>query len=671
MTERDFLAAICAAPEDDGVRLVYADWLDEQGEALQAEYIRTAVEFSKIKDEQDSRREALFDREQELERLHSESWRQRLASYLPAHLQSWCWSDLHFVRGLPSSVNADFSRFARDADELMRVFPITSAFLRVKEPDDVALLGSTAAFRSCSWLSLHAPPELGHAAIQAIVTSPHLSQLRSLQLFNLTMGDEGLLALAEAAARFPRLEMLELTRAGVTGMGVAALARSPLMAQLRSLWLRENAIGRDGLRALARAEAPLLEELWLPGTQLGNVGSILAKARWPALWRLDLDHSELHPSSLSALLRSKWFPRLRELTLRGLVFSQGTRARSNAPRPVALRSLSLGSPTLSDAGLLQLLEPFQFPELRSLWVSDSQIGDAAIAALTAHPCQHLGHLYLMDNQIGSAGAWRLLTSPNLPVLRGLNLYRNRIGTGTLLDTSAPPTEPHLVQLDIGRNPMTPEVGRALLSRPELERLEELRLSYSYLGPEGGQILADSRLPNTLRKLLACFTGLGDEGVIDLLNARFLGALLDLSLQGVGLSREGLSALVTSEELDSLLTLRLDRNPFGPEGGRLLTSAPWLPRLTCLHLSDTAIGDEGVTALARCPNVRRLGFLGLNAVGLTPVGARALLESPYFSRDMHLHLAENAPEVQDELGTALAARFAEVDYKRHPHVDMAW
>jgi uncharacterized protein (TIGR02996 family) len=671
MTETDFLAAICAAPDDDDVRLVYADWLDEQGESFQAEYVRIAVEFCKIKDEHDARRQALFDREQELERLHGDSWRQRLAGYLPDHLRSWFRSGLSFVRGLPGWVDADVSRFAQDAEALMRVFPITSASLRVKGPDEVVLLGSTVAFRSCRGLSLHAPPELGTATLQAIVRSPHLSQLKSLQLFNLAIGDEGLIALAESAERFPHLEMLELTRTGVTGAGVAALARSPLMSRLRNLWLRENAIGREGLRALARAEAPALEELWLPETQLGNVGTILAKARWPALWRLDLDNSGLTPSSVSALLRSDWFPRLRDLSLRGLAFSQRSRSGSDAPRPVALRSLSLGSPTLSDAGLLRLLEPYQFPELRSLWVSDSQIGDEAIAALTAHPCEQLGHLYLMDNQIGSAGAWRLLTSPHLPALRGLTLRRNRIGEQAIPDTTAPPTDPHLTKLDLGGNPMTPEVGRALLSRPELERLEELKLSYSYLGPEGGRILAQSPLSRTLRTLFMCGTGLGDEGVIALLGARFLGALFDLPLQRTGLGVDGLSALVRSEDLGSLLSLRLDRNPLPPEAGRLLTSAPWLPRLTCLHLSDTAIGDEGVTALAGCPGVGRLGFLGLNAVGLTTVGARALLGSPHFSRDLHVHLAGNAPEIRERLGDALARRFAEVGYERRPHIDVAW
>lgn len=40
-TEADFIRAICERPADDGVRLAYADWLEEQGRSARAEFIRT------------------------------------------------------------------------------------------------------------------------------------------------------------------------------------------------------------------------------------------------------------------------------------------------------------------------------------------------------------------------------------------------------------------------------------------------------------------------------------------------------------------------------------------------------------------------------------------------------------------------------------------------------
>jgi uncharacterized protein (TIGR02996 family) len=41
--ERAFLEAIIGAPDDDVPRLIFADWLDEQGETTRAEFIRQQV----------------------------------------------------------------------------------------------------------------------------------------------------------------------------------------------------------------------------------------------------------------------------------------------------------------------------------------------------------------------------------------------------------------------------------------------------------------------------------------------------------------------------------------------------------------------------------------------------------------------------------------------------
>ncbi|HVK10290.1 MAG TPA: TIGR02996 domain-containing protein [Gemmataceae bacterium] len=50
--EAGFLEAVAAAPLDDAPRLVYADWLDERGEAAKAEYLRLVVRLSAAPDEQ-------------------------------------------------------------------------------------------------------------------------------------------------------------------------------------------------------------------------------------------------------------------------------------------------------------------------------------------------------------------------------------------------------------------------------------------------------------------------------------------------------------------------------------------------------------------------------------------------------------------------------------------
>ena len=49
MTEEDgLLQGIVANPEDDAPRLVYADWLDERGDADRAAFIRLQIEVARI-----------------------------------------------------------------------------------------------------------------------------------------------------------------------------------------------------------------------------------------------------------------------------------------------------------------------------------------------------------------------------------------------------------------------------------------------------------------------------------------------------------------------------------------------------------------------------------------------------------------------------------------------
>lgn len=48
MTHADFLQSILADPDNDGPRLVYADWLDENGDGARAEFIRLQIESARL-----------------------------------------------------------------------------------------------------------------------------------------------------------------------------------------------------------------------------------------------------------------------------------------------------------------------------------------------------------------------------------------------------------------------------------------------------------------------------------------------------------------------------------------------------------------------------------------------------------------------------------------------
>ena len=69
-----FLATILDRPGEDGPRLVYADWLEEQGDADRAEFIRVQIELAYLPDH-DPKRDRLIDRESRLRNRHGEVWR--------------------------------------------------------------------------------------------------------------------------------------------------------------------------------------------------------------------------------------------------------------------------------------------------------------------------------------------------------------------------------------------------------------------------------------------------------------------------------------------------------------------------------------------------------------------------------------------------------------------
>src|SRR5262245_42400445 len=59
-TEAALLKAVCAAPDDDLPRLVYADWCDEQGRHIRADFIRCQVELAKLTKDTQRRRKLAF-----------------------------------------------------------------------------------------------------------------------------------------------------------------------------------------------------------------------------------------------------------------------------------------------------------------------------------------------------------------------------------------------------------------------------------------------------------------------------------------------------------------------------------------------------------------------------------------------------------------------------------
>ncbi len=73
MTEQALHKAIVEKPDDDVIRLVYADWLDEDNQPARAELIRIKSSWPGAPDG-DERWDELTDHERELLKAHEPGW---------------------------------------------------------------------------------------------------------------------------------------------------------------------------------------------------------------------------------------------------------------------------------------------------------------------------------------------------------------------------------------------------------------------------------------------------------------------------------------------------------------------------------------------------------------------------------------------------------------------
>jgi uncharacterized protein (TIGR02996 family) len=240
MTHDGFLQAILDDPDDDGLRLIYADWLEEHGDP-RGEFIRVQCELAR--GPTGRQRTRLENREQELLRQHEKEWAQPICSLA----NGWT-----FRRGFIDQVRVAGEKLLKGIDELFLRTPVRHLqsywswefISSLKRTDLPAALTGCVHLKRLLSLDL-SRTRLDSSAVQALSVSEHLGNLTALHLSSNTIGDGG----------------------------ARALADSPLLARLIHLDLSQNQIGPGGLRDLAaHGEDVQLHTLNLRGNPLGAAG---------------------------------------------------------------------------------------------------------------------------------------------------------------------------------------------------------------------------------------------------------------------------------------------------------------------------------------------------------------------------------------------------------------
>jgi uncharacterized protein (TIGR02996 family) len=456
-----FLQAIRESPYDDDLRLVFADWLEDQGDP-RGELMHLEVELARLP-EDDPQRDDLQQASFRLQEQHAEEWVGPLREKVE-------WS---FPRGL-LHLAARAEDFFPLMDQAAHMSPwIERVQLSRMSPNDCDRLRDLERLPNLTTLDL----SHNHLGVETAFALVHLNLpfLAELCLWNNALREDGYAVLV-AVGRFKHLKVLDLSSNQLNWLGpeLEMPSLGNAFPRLETLDLRGNPIFDEAIRNLGWSEPrEQLRKLYLGHCQLTEQGAMhLAAAPYlSGLQVLMLAGNRINPGGVSAIVGSDKLPSLERLYL-----GNNPLGREGAVRLAAsdtwrrLQALSLFGCRIGDLGLVAQAEAGP-TRLTFLDLAENGIGPAGIAALARSSlAANLTKLDLAGNVIGDAGAQELAESPHLSNLRRLDVQDNDL---TDVGASVLANSPHLENLrvlNVGRNPIR-RAGQAALRDRFGERVQ--------------------------------------------------------------------------------------------------------------------------------------------------------------------------------------------------------
>ncbi len=516
MTDPDadaLLRAIVRHPDDDTPRLVYADWLQENGRAEEGEFLRVQCYLAAAEPD-DPEYPELLEREEEL-RLwlgtHVPGPRPTFPGGLSVDGGNWWWR--YTERGFPRFLGFDGyekpgARAMRAlASALARAFEVLpTRWLVVRDitTAQLAALLKQPVLAKVSQLTVRldgggAEPD---EAARLLAKCRHLRNLKGL-VVGFGFGDAGCEALA--VGPWGELEWFSPACHELSPTGVRTLAGANWFRNLRSLILED--LSAPAFDALSRlAPFPRLHALDLSGSMFPETTwQTFAKARtFPALAKLHLGEGDLSHGEFAALAGATGFD-LRVLSLHecGLLPGAGA-ALASAPWAGSLRLLDLSHNALPTADVRAVAGCPRFGELRRLNLADNVIGPTGLSALAANPAlRGLRMLNLAGRPAYNRGLTptnfdRFLSKLDLPDLRHLDLSGRPVGPRAARRLTDPKFG-SLTRLGLGDCRLTDPAVTALLRAPALANLIQLELDENRL-ETAPELLADRTV---LPRLASC------------------------------------------------------------------------------------------------------------------------------------------------------------------------
>jgi uncharacterized protein (TIGR02996 family) len=287
MSDHDaLLQGVLDAPADDAPRLVYADWLDDHGQAERADLIRLQIDLARTP-RADPRRQEWQRREKEILDRHAYEW----AAPLGASVTQWA-----FRRGFIERVEAYLQHPAEATRAILRSNPIEyirevglgyySGGDNVYELDN--LLAVLPELRRLEGLELWGIYSILDGQVGELLASPHLANLRTLILSMHTESwqaiDDGVLVEGLSSPHRANLRYLGVNFSdlsiGPSEQVIRGMAASPHLSRVRKLKLPNARLSADLLAGLFRS-MPRLDrlDLWRCRAPQEAWNLLLARAR--------------------------------------------------------------------------------------------------------------------------------------------------------------------------------------------------------------------------------------------------------------------------------------------------------------------------------------------------------------------------------------------------------
>ena len=378
--ESQFLPMILARYSDDSPRLILADYLDESpnpAHQARAELIRIQCTLARLA-ERHPRRDELLEQQQQILSEYQETWAKPLLDLV---------SGIEFRRGMLDVVSMVANTFITHGGKLFE----RAAIRRIKLIDAASVLSrlvNSPHLMQVRELDL-CGNDLGNGGVNLLLRSPYLGEVRTLDLSFNDICDGGVRLLAETRS-LPKLRELILSDNGrISGDGLRTLAQSPFSAGLRKMDVSNNDINDVGIHALTRSHhLSELHTVHIDNNHIGDagvmelLGSALLKRMLKQGKKLDLRRNAITPVGGKILAEASVMMGVADLDLSGNYLGDvGVKHLADSSHLTQLHSLSLGQNRISDIGAKTLARSMLMPKLRYLDLASNRLTEEGIESI--------------------------------------------------------------------------------------------------------------------------------------------------------------------------------------------------------------------------------------------------------------------------------------------------